>query len=215
MQEHESIANLRKVYKMQSLREADVKSDAMDQFEIWWKHAIEAQIDEPNAMILSTCSREGFPSSRVVLLKGLLPEGFIFFTNYNSRKGVEIKQNPAVSLLFFWKEMERQIRIEGIAEKISREQSEKYFESRPRESQVGAWSSPQSQTIPGREYLQEKEKLFSEEYRSRSIPVPPFWGGYLIKPKKMEFWQGRPSRLHDRLLYSLYDNRWKIERLAP
>lgn len=215
MQNHESIAALRKVYRLQSLDENAASPNGMDQFEKWWQNAVEAQIDEPNAMILSTCGNGGTPSARVVLLKGLLPEGFIFFTNYDSRKAKEIEENPAVSLLFFWQEMERQIRIEGIAKKITTEQSEKYFASRPRESQIGAWSSPQSRVIPNREYLQQNELKYEQEYENKQIPMPPFWGGYFIEAKRIEFWQGRPGRLHDRLLYTLTEKGWQIERLAP
>lgn len=216
MSEHNSIAAIRKVYQLQLLLEKEVNDNPLKQFETWWLQAIENKIDEPNAMTLSTCTSLGRPSARIVLLKGLAESGFIFFTNYNSRKGKEIEENPFVSLLFFWKEMERQVRIEGTIKKISAEESDEYFCSRPIESRIGAWCSPQSSVIKNREYLQENAEKYNAQFGNENIPRPGFWGGYIVEPYRIEFWQGRPGRLHDRLQYSLNENNiWNIERLAP
>lgn len=216
MEEIDSIASIRKVYQLQSLLESEVDPNPVIQFESWWQQAIKGKIEEPNAMTLATCTANGKPSARTVLLKGVNDRGFIFFTNYMSRKGKEIEQNPFVSLLFFWKEMERQVRIEGVIKKISAEESDIYFASRPRESRIGAWCSPQSAVIENRELLQQNVKKYNARFADENIPRPEFWGGYMILPERIEFWQGRPGRLHDRLLYSLNENNvWKIERLAP
>ena len=216
MFDNKSIASIRKVYQLQSLLEQDVEANPILQFEKWWQHAIESRIDEVNAFTLSTCSESGIPSSRIVLLKGVQAEGFIFFTNYDSRKGKEIAQNPQVSLLFFWKELERQVRIEGIASKVSVEESDVYFKSRPRESRIGAWSSPQSTPIESREILQENVLKYEKEFENKDVPRPVNWGGYIVQPRLMEFWQGRPGRLHDRLRYFQdQQSNWQTERLAP
>jgi pyridoxamine 5'-phosphate oxidase len=215
MSEHPSIANIRKVYKKNSLSKNDVAPNPIEQFDKWWKEAIAANIDEVNAMSLATCDRNGIPSARIVLLKGIHDDGFVFFTNYTSHKAKDIETNPHVALIFFWKELERQVRVEGHVEKTSDKDSEEYFNSRPRESKIGAWTSRQSEVIPSRRFLQERQESLEEEFSGKEIPRPQFWGGYVVHPEKVEFWQGRPSRLHDRILYVLEEKSWKILRLAP
>ena len=210
------ISSSRKDYQLASLDEASTASNPMDQFEQWWEEAIQSNIDEVNAFTLSTIGLNGAPQARVVLLKGFTPSGFIFYTNYESNKGKEIEANPNVAMNFFWKELERQVRITGTIKKVSTEDSEKYFHSRPIGSQVGAWSSPQSQVIPDRTYLENIMNENLEKYKEGNVPLPPHWGGYIIHPTNIEFWQGRSSRLHDRLHYSLQaDHSWTKVRLAP
>ncbi len=215
MQASLNLSDLRKVYQKQSLLEETVDNNPLDQFKVWWDEVIKSGIDEPNAMNLSTCSTDGKPSSRIVLLKEVNEKGFIFFTNYDSRKGKEMRQNNFVSILFFWKELERQVRIEGKVEQIPAAKSDEYFASRPRESQVGAWSSPQSEVIESRSVLEKNEKQYADRFQDQNIERPKHWGGYLVIPHQIEFWQGRPGRLHDRLRYSLREKQWVIERLAP
>jgi len=216
MDEISLIANMRKVYQLQSLSEKDVEDDPIKQFQNWWQHAIETKIEEPNAMTLATCNASGKPSARIVLLKAIKENGFVFFTNYQSRKAKEIEENAFVALVFFWKELERQIRIEGKIEKINAKESDEYFSIRPRESQIGAWSSPQSSIIENAEVLQKNVTKFIKQFKSKEIPRPDFWGGYIVEPSAVEFWQGRPGRLHDRLKYSLSENNgWIKNRLAP
>ena len=212
-----NIEDLRKSYQHGALEIADLTSDPMDLFRRWWHEAVEAEIDEANAMTLATVNKLGHPSARIVLLKGLTHEGFEFFTNYQSQKAKDMEENSNVALLFFWKEMERQIRIEGTVEKVSRERSEKYFQSRPRGSQIGAWTSPQSQVIPDRSILDENGKNITEKFSEVDpLPLPDFWGGYLVRANMLEFWQGRPDRLHDRFRYVQQPNGlWTVERLAP
>lgn len=208
--------NLRQDYTASSLSENNTKADPIKQFEVWFNEAQEANAPEPNAMTLSTATPDGRPSARIVLLKGLHPDGFVFYTNYLSRKGKELAKNPNAALTFFWQSQERQVRIEGVIEKISKEQSEKYFHSRPKASQIGAVASPQSQEIPDREAFEKKWDELSAEYTDKEVPKPSFWGGYILKPRLIEFWQGRRSRLHDRILYKKVDNKsWKKVRLAP
>jgi pyridoxamine-phosphate oxidase len=174
-----------------------------------------SNIEEPNAMTLATSNSKGKPSARIVLLKGLSNDGFVFYTNYESRKGKELKENPHASLLFFWKELERQVRVEGTVSKADEEKSNEYFSGRPELSKIGAWSSPQSNVIKNRDYLEENVLKYQQQFNDGIIPRPPHWGGYIVKPTVIEFWQGRPSRLHDRIQYTINNNKWIIERLAP
>ena len=211
-----SVADLRKDYKLQSLSEKDVKEHPITQFSTWWKEALTADIDEINAMTLATASPDGVPSARIVLLKGFDENGFVFFTNYNSYKSKDLQENPRACLVFFWKELERQVRITGLAQKTSAEESDEYFNSRPEGSRIGAWASPQSEVINSRQWLEENEKKHSESFKNKPLSRPSHWGGFRVQPVTIEFWQGRSNRLHDRILYSLEENgSWKIERLAP
>jgi pyridoxamine 5'-phosphate oxidase len=211
-----NIASIRRDYQLRSLSENDVASHPLKQFSIWWDEAIASEIDEVNAMTLSTVRADGSPSSRIVLLKGYDENGFVFYTNYESNKGQQINHNPSVALLFFWKELERQVRIQGTCQRITAEESDAYFHSRPIGSQLGAWASPQSQRIAGRELLESRAAELKIQYQDIAIPRPPHWGGFRIVPSEVEFWQGRSNRLHDRILYSNdAADAWKIERLAP
>ncbi len=211
------IEHLREDYRLASMDVTDVNADPVAQFGKWLKEAIDAQMPEPNAMTLATCTPQGKPAARIVLLKGYDPEGFVFFTNYNSRKGTELMHNPHVALVFSWLELQRQVRVEGKAQKISTEKSTAYFQSRPKGSQIGAWASPQSSVIEHRDILEQNAAKLEEKYADEAVlPRPENWGGYVVKPNLIEFWQGRPSRLHDRIQYRLEaDGRWLIERLAP
>lgn len=210
------IADLRKEYILHSLNEEDVAVNAMEQFDRWWKDALKSEIVEVNAMTLATASSDGLPAARIVLLKGFRDEGFQFYTNYDSFKGRQLLENPRACLVFFWKEIERQVRITGLVEKLSQEESDVYFKSRPAGSRIGAWASPQSEVIESSDWLIKRADRFEKKFKESIIPRPPHWGGYLVKPVTIEFWQGRPNRLHDRLLYSLQENgNWMIERLAP
>ena len=212
----EKIADIRKDYSHKSLEETEIESNPIKQFGNWWKEALEANITEVNAMTVATSSADGMPSARIMLLKGFSEKGFIFFTNYNSFKGRQLTENPRVCLVFFWKELERQVRITGIIEKTSNAENDAYFQSRPKASQVGAITSPQSQVIESRQWLDDRYKKLTEQSEKIAIQRPLHWGGYLVKPVIIEFWQGRPGRLHDRIQYSLLDDgSWKIERLAP
>lgn len=211
-----AVADIRKEYSSQTLAEKDVALEPIEQFRKWWDQAIASDILEPNAMTLATASADGLPSARIVLLKGFDENGFRFFTNYASYKGAQLKENPKACLVFFWKELERQVRIIGLVEKLPEPESDEYFHSRPAGSQVGAVASPQSQVIANREWLEEEFKKYNKTFQNGSIPRPQHWGGYLVKPVTVEFWQGRVSRLHDRIQYSLQeDGTWKMERLAP
>ena len=211
------LSDYRKSYEKSELTETSIRENPMEQFQKWF-HEVEASegVDEPNAMTVSTIGLDGFPKSRVVLMKKFTFEGFIFYTNYRSEKGKAIAANPSVCLSFFWPNMERQVIIKGKAEKIAENLSDGYFESRPKGSQLGAVVSDQSQVVPSREYLEDKLKNLEQKYDGKEVPRPEYWGGYLIRPISIEFWQGRPNRLHDRIRYSLQEDfDWKIERLAP
>lgn len=210
------VADIRKSYAQKKLLEKKASADPFKQFTKWWKQALKAGIDEVNAMTLATASVDGMPSARIVLLKDYSSAGFTFFTNYESYKGQQLSENPRACLVFFWKELERQVRITGLVEKIPGEASAEYFSSRPVESQIGALTSPQSRVIESREWLDNRYKQQTKELKKQQIKRPDYWGGYIVKPVIIEFWQGRPGRLHDRLQYSLLENGdWKLERLAP
>ncbi|ABE32193.1 pyridoxamine 5'-phosphate oxidase [Paraburkholderia xenovorans LB400] len=211
-----SLAELRKNYSLGSLDVGDVDRNPFRQFDTWFKQAVDAQLPEPNTMTLATVDPRGRPSARIVLIKGVDERGFVFFTNYESRKGRELAANPYASLLFYWIELERQVRVEGRIVKTSAEESDGYFASRPLGSRIGAWASNQSQVIESRSQLETREREFSLLYGDQP-PRPPHWGGYRLVPEAIEFWQGRPSRLHDRLLYTRSDEHsdWQISRLSP
>ncbi len=211
-----NIADIRKDYKLQTLLEADVAPNPITQFGKWWDEAVKSDIQEANAMTLATVNDNGIPEARIVLLKGCDENGFVFYTNYNSQKGISLLQNPNACLVFFWKELERQVRITGTVAKVNPAVSDAYFASRPLGSRIGAWASPQSQVITGRSILEEQTATLQAQYASTPIPRPPHWGGYVVQPQQIEFWQGRTSRLHDRIKYSLQKaGIWVIERLAP
>ncbi len=212
----QDVAAIRTSYELGQLSEDEVAADAIAQFQRWFDDALENQVVEPNAMTLSTVSANGRPSSRIVLLKGVSESGFSFFTNYESRKGTELASNPYAALLFFWPELQRQVRIEGRVEQLSPEESEIYFQSRPKGSKLGAVVSPQSREIANRAVLDDQMIELEQLYKdTETVPRPPHWGGYRLLPDLIEFWQGRGSRLHDRLVYKNKDNRWDIVRLAP
>jgi pyridoxamine 5'-phosphate oxidase len=207
---------LRKEYSRASLDISDVDKDPIGQFDKWFKEALAAGVPEPNAFTLSTISEGGRPSARIVLLKGLDQRQFVFYTNYQSQKGQELESNPACALTFFWPELERQVRIEGIATRVQESTSEQYFQSRPRASQVGAWASPQSSIIASRDILEAREREIEKKFEGLNLlPKPKQWGGFAITPIEIEFWQGRASRLHDRVVYYLTDEKWIVHRLAP
>lgn len=208
--------NLRQDYRSASLNEEDVDQNPYLQFEKWFNEALKAKVVEPNAMTLATSQANGIPSARIVLLKEFTDEGFVFYTNYKSKKGNEIAESPYAALVFFWADLERQVRIEGVVERVSDDESAEYFKSRPRGSQLGALSSPQSKIITNRKFLEEKLEELTKKYEDKEIEKPDYWGGYRVIPNKIEFWQGRSNRLHDRILYvQEKDQTWKFERLAP
>ena len=211
-----SVANLRQDYTKDGLREIDLETNPFKQFKTWFDQALNAQLPEPNAMTLATSTMEGKPSARMVLLKDFSDRGFVFYTNYLSHKGQELATNPQAALVFWWAQLERQVRIEGKVCQISPQESDEYFHSRPINSQLGAWVSNQSQIVNSREVLEQRQEELIVQYEGQIIPRPPHWGGFRVVPTEIEFWQGRPSRLHDRLLYRLQDNnKWLIERLSP
>jgi pyridoxamine 5'-phosphate oxidase len=208
--------DLRVDYQLDELLEQNASSDPFKQFEAWFKAARDSDDPEPNAMIVATVQPDGRPAARVVLLKEVTEGGFIFYTNYHSRKGQELDANPAIALVFNWLQLQRQVRIEGTVERVSTEKATAYYHSRPKGSQLGAWASPQSDVIPDREVLETKKAELETQYADQEqLPKPEHWGGYLVKPDLIEFWQGRSSRLHDRLQYRLEGGEWTRERLAP
>lgn len=211
-----NIDAIRRDYMLRSLSQTDMDSNPIDMFSKWFDEAVTAAIPDVNAMSLATCGNDGQPTSRVVLLKGVENDGFVFYTNYESAKGQQMMENNRVGLCFYWTELERQVRIDGVVDKVSREASEKYFKSRPYESQVGAWASHQSEIVQSREQLEAQFKDMLQEYpETKDVPLPPFWGGYIVKPTRFEFWQGRASRLHDRFEYALNEQEWVLSRLSP
>jgi pyridoxamine 5'-phosphate oxidase len=211
-----SLSDLRQEYTLAGLKESDLDSNPFKQFDKWFQQALAAGLPEPNAMTLATATLAGKPSARIVLLKGFDERGFVFFTNYESQKGRELLANPQAALVCYWIELERQVRISGRVSRVSAEESEEYFQSRPLGSQLGAWASQQSEVVGGRKTLEERLEQLTREYQTKPVPLPPYWGGYRVAPETIEFWQGRPNRLHDRLRYTLQANsHWLIERLSP
>jgi len=210
-----SIAELRREYASRALTEADALDDPIQQFAVWFGEALKSELLDTNAMTLATASRDGEPAARIVLLKGFDETGFVFFTNYESAKAADLERNPRACLLLFWAVLERQVRVTGRVSKTSTQESEKYFQSRPFESQIGAWASAQSRTLGDRASLEARYAELAEKYAGGPVPLPPFWGGYRVAPETIEFWQGRKSRLHDRLLYTKDAGTWVRSRLAP
>lgn len=213
--DQDQLAALRQSYTKADLSESSIRPDPTDQFDDWFQQALSAGIPEPNAMTLATATADGFPSARIVLLKSFDRKGYVFYTNYTSRKAEELAGNPRAALLFFWPELERQVRIEGRVEKVTTAESVKYFLSRPYGSQIGAWVSPQSSVITTRSLLEQKWDDMKRKFQEGKVPLPDFWGGYRVIPSSVEFWQGRPNRLHDRLRFRQSDGQWILERLAP
>ncbi len=210
-----AIDSIRRDYSAASLSESDVDADPIRQFALWIEHALQAKLPEPNAMTLATAAADGTPSARMVLLRGFDERGFCFYTDYRSRKGHELAENPRAALVFHWPELERQVRITGSVERVSREESEAYYRSRPPGSRIAAWASLQSSVLPSREDIDVRYAELAGRFADSDIPLPPHWGGFRVVPNEIEFWQGRPSRLHDRLRYSRPSGAWRLERLSP
>ncbi|NQX97291.1 MAG: pyridoxamine 5'-phosphate oxidase [Flavobacteriales bacterium] len=206
---------IRRDFSGKPLTENSVHKNPIEQYAIWFEEAVNAQLLDPYAMTISTVDYNGQPSTRVVYMRGVKDDGFIFYTNYNSSKGKDLSENHKVALNFFWGELERQVRVEGEVEKVSEADSDAYFIKRPRESQIGAWASSQSEEITGRKELQEQIDFYTNKFKDIEVPRPTHWGGYIVKPTKVEFWQGRPNRLHDRIVYTKNANEWKQSRLSP
>jgi pyridoxamine 5'-phosphate oxidase len=211
----EHLGKLRREYQQKGLNEADTANDPISQFSLWFNESLKLGLLDANAMSLATSTTDGKPSNRIVLLKSFDEKGFVFYTNYNSRKGIQLISNPFASLLFYWEELSRQVRIEGTAEKLSSAESAEYFSSRPLESRLGAWASSQSSIIADRAELEKRYEELEKFYAEQVIPKPEHWGGIRIIPEKVEFWQGRPNRLHDRIVFYIKDNHWEKTRLAP
>jgi pyridoxamine 5'-phosphate oxidase len=210
------LESLRSNYALSGLQETDLLDTPFQQFQLWLKQAIAEELPEPNAMTLATLSEEGKPIARMVLLKGLDEKGFVFYTNYDSAKGKQLTETDSAALVFWWAGLERQVRVEGTVEKVSEEESDAYFQSRPKASQLGAWASPQSQVIENRDVLEKRLAQLEEQYATEKVPRPTHWGGFRVIPTAIEFWQGRPSRLHDRIRYELNEKGdWFYQRLAP
>lgn len=207
--------SIRREYQREELTEQEIKEHPVEQFSVWFQQALNAEVTEVNAMSLATADADGVPSVRIVLLKGFDRQGFRFFTNYQSRKGQELEVNNKAALCFFWPVLERQVRIEGIVKKVSRKESESYFKKRPRESRIGAWASAQSREVESREELDRQFQEVRKKFEGKDIPTPEDWGGYRLEPDALEFWQGRESRMHDRMRYEKIENEWQIKRLAP
>jgi pyridoxamine 5'-phosphate oxidase len=209
------LSALRRDYALASLAESDVDADPIRQFERWFADAVSARALEPNAMTLSTATRDGVPAGRIVLLKGVDANGFVFYTDYRSRKSAELGENPLAALTFLWKEIERQVRVTGSVSRVSPQESEAYFRTRPPGSRLGAWASQQSSVIANREELETRLQEVTQRFSDGDVPLPPHWGGFRVTPDEIEFWQGRPNRLHDRLLYRRQESGWAISRLSP
>lgn len=215
MIDNKQIAGLRKIYSKKSLSEDSVLPDPHEQFNLWINEALNSGIDEPNAMTLATSSKDGIPGLRTVLLKGISSDGYVFYTNYQSKKAKDLEENPKAAIMFLWKELERQLIVTGSVEKVSRAESLDYFNSRPRESKIGSWSSVQSSEIPDRKSIEDQFESYSKKFDGKEIPLPDFWGGFKLIPERYEFWQGRENRLHDRICYLKEAEKWKIVRLSP